>query len=130
MNRIRCFLLFRAMNSSSTVGEGYQVNRVVHACLAKDPADRFQSAHDIAMDLGWMADSAATESAKPSAQFNKSWAAGLAVLLFAFVALAGFGGYRWARSTEQSVSVHAEIPRRTSFLWTPPAMPAACPCFL
>src|ERR1700685_4573592 len=30
------------------------LDRVVQACLAKDPADRFQSAHDLAMDLHWV----------------------------------------------------------------------------
>src|SRR5579862_2387293 len=30
------------------------LERVVGACLAKDPADRFQSAHDVAMDLRWI----------------------------------------------------------------------------
>jgi serine/threonine protein kinase len=30
------------------------LDRVVRACLAKDPADRIQSAHDVAMDLGWV----------------------------------------------------------------------------
>jgi serine/threonine protein kinase len=34
------------------------LDRVVRACLAKDPADRYQAAHDVAMDLRWMADSA------------------------------------------------------------------------
>src|SRR6202044_3992557 len=33
------------------------LERVVRACLAKDPADRFQSAHDVAMDLRWLAES-------------------------------------------------------------------------
>jgi eukaryotic-like serine/threonine-protein kinase len=85
------------------------LDRVVHACLAKDPADRFQSAHDIALDLRWMADAASSESAEPSPHLGKSWTAGLAALLLVAVALAGFGGYRWARSTEQPVSIHAEI---------------------
>ena len=89
--------------------------RVVRACLAKDPADRFQSAHDVAMDLRWMADSTQTDAAKPSSQFNKYWAAGLAVLLLVFIVLAGFAGYRWAKSSEQSVSVHAEIPPPDKF---------------
>ena len=86
------------------------LDRVVRACLAKDPADRFQSAHDVAMDLRWMAGSTPTESAKPSPHFNKSWTAVFAALLLAVVGLAAFGGYRWARSSEEAVSIHAEIP--------------------
>src|ERR1700728_4614899 len=30
------------------------LDRVVSACRAKDPADRFQAAHDVAMDLRWI----------------------------------------------------------------------------
>ncbi len=88
------------------------LDRVVRACLAKDPAERFQSAHDIAMDLRWVSEAQAepaTDSAKSSAPFKKSWAAGLAFVLPALVALAVFGGYRWARSTEEPISLHAEI---------------------
>ena len=101
------------------------LDRVVRACLAKDPADRFQSAHDIAMDLRWVTDitlaeskqsAAPDESAKPAAQFSKSWTAGLAALLLAFVALAGFGGYRWAKSSELPISIHAEIPPPDKFV--------------
>jgi eukaryotic-like serine/threonine-protein kinase len=96
------------------------LDRLVRACLAKDPADRFQSAHDIAMDLRWIgestqADAAPTESAKPSAQLSKSWTAVLGGVLFGLVALAGFAGYRWARSSEQPVSLHAEIPAPDKF---------------
>jgi serine/threonine protein kinase len=91
------------------------LDRVVRACLAKDPADRFQSAHDVAMDLRWMTDSGATESAKPASRFNKSWTAALAALLFCFVILAAFAGYRWAKSSEEPVSVHAEIPPPDKF---------------
>ncbi len=88
---------------------------LVRACLAKDPADRFQSAHDVAMDLRWMADSVPPQSAKPSLQFKKSWTAVLAALVLAFVALGTFGGYRWARSSEEAISIHTEIPPPDKF---------------
>lgn len=89
------------------------LDRLVRACLAKDPADRFQSAHDIAMDLRWIAEAqgepGTNDSVKPSLQFKKSWVAGLAIVMLALVAVAVFGGYRWARSTEEPISLHAEI---------------------
>ncbi|MGA7078034.1 MAG: protein kinase [Terriglobales bacterium] len=96
------------------------LDRVVRACLAKDPADRFQSAHDVAMDLRWvseatLSESTQTDAAKSSSQFNKYWAAGLAALLLVCIALAGFAGYRWAKSSEPSVSVHTEIPPPDKF---------------
>jgi serine/threonine protein kinase/Tol biopolymer transport system component len=89
------------------------LDRVVRACLAKDPADRIQSAHDVAMDLRWIADAELAESATP--QRSKSWSAGAAALLLAFIALAGFGGYRWAKSSEAPLSIHAEIPPPDKF---------------
>ncbi len=96
------------------------LDRVVRACLAKDPADRFQSAHDVAMELRWLVEStqagvASAESAQSSPLFRKSWTAPLAALLLAFIALAGFAGYRWAKSSEPSLSLHAEIPPPDKF---------------
>jgi serine/threonine protein kinase len=89
------------------------LDRVVRACLAKDPVDRFQSAHDVAMDLGWVADSASTGPAKPSPRLNIAW---LAALLLGFTAIAGIAGYRWAKSSEELVSLHTEIPPPAKFL--------------
>jgi serine/threonine protein kinase len=84
--------------------------RLIGACLAKDPPDRLQSAHDVAMNLRWLAGAAPNESAKSSPRFKKSWTAGAVALLIAFIAFAGFAGYRWAKSSEEPVSLHAEIP--------------------
>jgi eukaryotic-like serine/threonine-protein kinase len=96
------------------------LDRVVRACLAKDPADRLQSAHDLAMDLRWVIESTAAESAQTEAegaspQFKKSWTALAAVLLLAVIVLAGFAGYRWAKSSANSTSLHAEIPPPDKF---------------
>lgn len=94
------------------------LDRVVRACLAKDPADRLQSAHDVAMDLRWVAESTLADSAaaaRPTAQFKKSWGAGLAAILLAFIGLAGFAGYRWAKSSADEISIHAEIPPPDKF---------------
>lgn len=95
------------------------LDRVVRACLAKDPADRLQSAHDVAMDLRWAAESqgdlASTESSKVPALFSKSNAPWVAGVLLVFIVLAVFAGYRWAKSTEITISVHAEIAPPDNF---------------
>ncbi|MGC2818058.1 MAG: protein kinase [Candidatus Sulfotelmatobacter sp.] len=91
------------------------LDRVVRACLAKDPADRIQSAHDVAMDLRWVGESALRESEEPPAEFKKSWAVWAAAVLVAFIVLAGFAGYRWAKSSANSISLHAQIPPPDKF---------------
>ena len=48
------------------------LDRLLRACLMKDPADRIQSAHDIALQLQWLAetpDTAATAAPQPT----RSW---------------------------------------------------------
>jgi eukaryotic-like serine/threonine-protein kinase len=93
------------------------LGRVVAACLAKDPADRVQSAHDLALDLHWImtSDSDPATSTKTSTPFNRSWAAYAAALLLALLALAAFLGYHWAQSSEQVLPIHAQIPAPDKF---------------
>jgi serine/threonine protein kinase/Tol biopolymer transport system component len=85
------------------------LEQVIRQCLVKDPVDRLQSAHDVALALGWMAESAPAESTKSSPRFRKTWAAGLAALLVSATALAGFAGYRWARSSEEPVTIRTQV---------------------
>jgi len=92
------------------------LERVVGACLAKDPADRFQSAHDVAMDLRWLADGAEAESGKAPLPLSKARIASFGALLLAFFCCAGFAGYRWAKSANEAAPVHAEIAPPDKFM--------------
>ena len=91
------------------------LDRVVSSCLVKDPADRMQSAHDVGMDLRWIAESRPGENGKPAAELNRKWALAAAVLLLVLAALSGLAGYRWAKSTSLSSPIHAEIPAPDKF---------------
>ena len=104
------------------------LDRVVRACLAKDPVDRYQAAHDVAMDLRWMVDSEGSEEAKPAREFKKSWAILLAAAVVVLVGLAALGGFWWSKHGESGKALHAEYRRRTSSRSTPPETTAACRC--
>jgi serine/threonine protein kinase/Tol biopolymer transport system component len=63
--------------------------RVVSSCLAKNPEDRFQNAHDVRLDLEWIAEELPQLTAQHPAQVDKSrlkilpWAITAAVVLLA-----------------------------------------------
>jgi eukaryotic-like serine/threonine-protein kinase len=91
------------------------LDRLIRACLAKDPADRFQTAHDVAMNLRWAAESVPDAHAKATPKFNKARAVGLSALFLALLAVASFVGYRWAKSSNVPLSMHSEIPSPENF---------------
>ena len=85
------------------------LDRVIHGCLVKDPADRLQSAHDVAMDLHWV-DSLRTSTSDPDssrafAPSRVSWLAAVAAAII-LGTLAGFFLHRPARS---SPSIRASL---------------------
>jgi serine/threonine protein kinase len=67
--------------------------RVVSSCLAKDPDDRFQNAHDVRLDLEWIAEELPQLTAQHPTQVEKSrfkilpWAITAAVVLLALGAV-------------------------------------------
>jgi len=98
-----------------TASQPPALDRVIRACLAKDPADRFQSAHDVAMDLRWVSDSAGDASQKETRRFEKSWVLLAAAVFLVCVALAAIAGYHWPKQSESAEALHAEIPPPDKF---------------
>ena len=84
---------------------------VVVACLAKSPEDRFQTAHDVALQLKWIAQSGtpalSSTGKKRSHHELLAWliAAGLALMLIAFVVW-----WRGSNGTEQTTYFSAPLP--------------------
>jgi Tol biopolymer transport system component/predicted Ser/Thr protein kinase len=76
------------------------VNRVVKTCLAKDPEDRFQTAHDVKLQLQWIAEGGsqaglpAPVAARRKSRERLAWAVALAAIVAA--AALGFGFVRRA----------------------------------
>jgi Tol biopolymer transport system component len=91
------------------------LERVIRGCLAKDPADRFQSAHDVAMDLRWVADSEGDPGEKGAQEVKKSWLGLAATLFLACIVVAGLGGFWWSKRAESVQPIHAEIPPPDKF---------------
>jgi eukaryotic-like serine/threonine-protein kinase len=92
------------------------LERVIHACLAKDPAERLQAAHDLRLDLRWVAESLGTREEKQKTRLKKSWAAWAVPVLVALLTLTAFIAYRWAKGSTTSTSLHAEIPPPDKYL--------------
>ena len=84
--------------------------RVVMTCLAKDPNDRWQSAHDVRLELEWLAEGEA-ESVAPRKRSRLAWtvAAILALLAIASTAIL----------VRLMIAARNQPPIRTSIL--PPA---------
>jgi serine/threonine-protein kinase len=73
------------------------LDRVVKACLAKDPEARWQSARDLATELGWIAEGSAAGT--PATGRKRSSIARTAVLVSLVALAAGLLGYRWNRTS-------------------------------
>ncbi|CAN5886684.1 hypothetical protein BH24ACI5_BH24ACI5_28430 [soil metagenome] len=87
------------------------LDRVVRTCLAKDPDDRWQNAHDLANELKWIAEShtkAVMTRRTPSWHLGAAAAAGLVLGL-----AAASVWWTQTRSPETPVRVRALIPLAT-----------------
>ena len=88
------------------------LEHVVRRCLAKEPDDRWQSAHDVAAELEWIADPASQPAAtRIAARPRRERLLWLGALLLAIAATAAVAT-RWRRDETTPVSYHFLIPTR------------------
>jgi Tol biopolymer transport system component/tRNA A-37 threonylcarbamoyl transferase component Bud32 len=90
------------------------VNRIVKTCLAKDPEDRFQTAHDVKLQLQWIAEGGsqaglpAPVAARRKSRERLAWGVAAAAVLAA--AALGFGFVRRAPARPRAVRFEIAIP--------------------
>ncbi|HEX8169285.1 MAG TPA: protein kinase [Thermoanaerobaculia bacterium] len=74
------------------------LERIVGACLQKDPDERFQSAHDLLLELRWLRDEPA--SAAPAQTRRGAWRERIAWSLLALTIAAAIAIGAWHRARE------------------------------
>jgi len=95
------------------------LEHVIQTCLVKDPEGRWQSAHDVARELAWIAQSggATTDlAASPPRKSNRERLAWACAVVFAAAALLlGFHQLRETRTTPQALHAAIAPPPNTNF---------------
>lgn len=79
-------------------------DRVLRKCLAKDPDSRWQSAHDLGDELGWIAsDSAARSATRGQYRFRRFGPSTLIFLAVVAVGIMAAGGWVWVSRSRAAV---------------------------
>jgi Tol biopolymer transport system component/predicted Ser/Thr protein kinase len=102
-------------------------DRVVRTCLAKDPDDRWQTAHDVMLELKWVAEGGAA-AGLPAPLVSKrrnreriAWAVAAALALIAAAAIAGYA----RRAPKPPEAVRASILPQQGTIFDPIDGPVA-----
>ena len=88
------------------------LNRVVRTCLAKDPEDRFQTAHDVKLQLQWIMEGG-SEAGLPApvvARRKNREKLAWAVAAVAVLAAAAFAFGFWKRAPKPPRTMRFEVP--------------------
>src|SRR6266851_2691787 len=92
------------------------LDNVVRTCLAKDPDERFQTAHDLKLQLKWIAAGAPPQLATPAIRANRErwiWISAVALLLVALAA----AYFRTSPKGPQPTWSYVLAPEKTSFAY-------------
>ena len=97
------------------------MDRLVKTCLAKDPDDRWQTAHDVKLQLKHIAEGGSQTSAAamlaPRRTRGWGWAGWAVAALLAVVAGAAWLGRREATSTRSSLQTFLPAPQGTTYFF-------------
>ncbi len=94
------------------------LDHVVRKCLEKDPDDRWQSAHDVASELRWIAEAGSQAGVPTTVTMRRRSRERLAWILAAGLAVATLGSFGWALHLRR-VAVEADQLLRVEMV--PPA---------
>jgi len=83
-----------------------EIDHVVRACLEKQPQDRYQSAHDIAVELKWISQTAK----EPSTRVTRMSKLGIAAALCAGLVLGGLSMYFLSTTPPAAMAALAILP--------------------
>src|SRR5271167_4946273 len=107
------------------------LDRIVHTCLAKAPEDRFQSVHDLKLELSWLAEGGSQTSAPANRAVRRKrreWMGWVAALLLLLLGSIGYLAYlEHGRAPTIAVRSSIEAPEKQAFSFTgdgggPPAI--------
>jgi serine/threonine protein kinase/Tol biopolymer transport system component len=86
------------------------LDRLVRQCLAKNPDERWQSAHDVKLELEWIRDAGSSSVAAPVDASRKFWhRAAWAMAAIGFLAAVTFAAAYFLRSTEPAPTVRSSL---------------------
>ena len=100
------------------------LDRVVTTCLAKDPEDRWQSAHDVGVQLQWILEGKAEAGTAPGTaprpgSGRLAWA--VAATLFVALATSLFHGFRPGPEAPRAIRFSIASPEKAEFFRYPVA---------
>jgi Tol biopolymer transport system component len=95
------------------------LEQVIKTCVAKDPEDRFQSVHDLKLQLRWIAEASSSQLAQPAKVRARRAVQKRTLVIAAAVgwalAMAALGFFLWGRAQL------GEARRPMTAAWLPPA---------
>ena len=98
------------------------LERLITACLAKDPADRRQTMHDVLLDLQWIVEGGSLTGVPAQVSWRRRWRERLAWLVAGVCALAAVGlgltAYRGANQETHVIHANITAPEKTEFFLT------------
>ena len=103
------------------------LNRVVKTCLAKDPEDRFQTAHDAKLQLEWIAEGGSQAGlpapvvARRKNREKLAWGVAVVAALAAFAL--GFGFWKRAPKPPRTMRFEVGVPPEVSTIDSPKISP-------
>jgi Tol biopolymer transport system component/predicted Ser/Thr protein kinase len=86
--------------------------RLVTKCLAKDPDERWQSAHDVADELTWIAETVDRQKSEPAVRGARTWKIASAVLALALTGVVA-AALLTRRKAEPPMTLSLTMPTQT-----------------